>query len=198
MTAFASLILPAAQIRHTLTGPAGPHLDTLVAQLIGAGVDVEAIIPTTAYRLNGPAALLHVLAEELAREAPNYMLQREGVPDGVVSMTSRLASHPYRRSMIVHGAADVFIARAVDQGLRVTTVGWSRWKVEGRTAALAAWLASIDAKVPTDWTPANIAAEDAPDVVNVDVKLPDRRTTSEITRNNAGDIVNIVQLEKDA
>lgn len=37
---FASVTLPVAAQRWVLSGPAGPHLDTLAAGLIGAGVEV--------------------------------------------------------------------------------------------------------------------------------------------------------------
>lgn len=208
---FASVTLPVTAQRWVLSGPAGPHLDTLAAGLIGAGVEVEPITPTTHYRLTGPAEMLEVLAGEL-RPAEGFDLQRETPPVGAIDMRTTLApSHPFRRSVTVHGigGAASFIARAVDRRLTVATIGADRWSVSGRTAALVEWMTAIYAK-PADevlalfgWTAESVAAEDSPTpTVNVtlptptiNVTLPDRRTTSEIARNAAGDIRQIIQLE---
>ena len=202
---FASVALPSVAQRWRLDGPAGPHLDALVARLIGAGVTIEPIVAGTAYRLDGPALTLDVLGDEL-KPIEGLSLERESPPTDCINMRSDLApAVAPRRSVTVHGvAANSFVARAVDRRLAVTPAGASRWIVSGRTSELLAWLAEVWVKSPEEvmqvfgWTPESIAAEDAPATtvpVNVSVQLPDRKTTSEIARNAAGDITQVIQLE---
>lgn len=211
---FASVTLPAAVVHWRLDGPAGPALDTLTAGLIGAGVTVEAITPGTAYRLTGPAELLTVLTGELSG-IEGFTLAHELPPIEVVRMGSSLApSHPFKRSVTVHGTggAAPFVARAIDRALSVVSVGINRWSVSGRTSELVAWLSVVYGKTPEEvlslqgWSPESIAAEDSPNgpeiTVNVPtptvhVTLPDRRTTSTIGRDSTGNIVSVVQLESD-
>jgi len=211
---FVSVILPASVVHWRLDGPAGPALDTLTAALIGAGVAVEPIAPGTAYRLAGPIELLSVLTAEL-NGIEGFTLAHELPPTDVVRMGSSLApSHPFKRSVTVHGTggAASFVARAVDLALSVASVGINRWSVSGRTSDLVAWLSVVYNKTPDElltlqgWSPESIAAEDSPNgpaiTVNVptpsvNVTLPDRRTTSTIGRDSTGNIVSVVQLESD-
>ena len=206
---FASLQLPVAELRWVLTGPAGAHVDTIVAGLIGAGVSVESIKPGTTYRLRGSTELMTVLADELA-QVEGLSMAREVPPTDAISVGSTLApSHPYRRAVTVHGPAASPIARAVDRRLTVSTVGINRWSVGGRTADLLPWLAATYGK-PVDevmalfgWTAESVAAEDAAPTVAVNlppiavaVTLPDRKTTSDITRDAAGEITQVLQFER--
>lgn len=211
---YASITLPAAQVRHVLTGPAGPHLDTLVAGLISAGVSVESITAGTTYRLDGSAELLDVLAAELA-PVDGFSLLLEQAPADTVQMGSTVApSHPFRRNVTIHSgtaAGASFVARAVDHRLAVESVGINRWSVTGRTSALVAWLAAIYVKTAEEvmalfnWDAASVAAEDAahPAVsitlppLHVAVTLPDRKTVSTFTRNADGDITQAIALETD-
>lgn len=208
---FSAVTLPAVARRYVLTGPAGPQVDQLVAQLIGAGAAVETIAPGTRYRLDGPEGLLDALAGELA-PFEGYGVVLELPPVDVIRIGSTLApAQPYRRSVTVHGTgtAHSYVARALDNGLAVATVGINRWSITGRTAALVAWLAAVWNKTPDEvlaiehWTPESVAAEDAPlpvsvdlPPIQVDVNLPVRQTTSSITRDGAGDIRTILQLEQ--
>jgi len=135
---FARVPLPAAVVCWRLDGPAGPALDTLTAGLIGAGVAVEPITPGTAYRLTGPAELLSVLTLEMSG-IEGFTLAHELPPTDVVRMGSSLApSHPFKRSVTVHGTggAASFVARAIDLALPVASVGINRWSVSGRTSDL--------------------------------------------------------------
>lgn len=212
---FASVTLPSVAVRWVLSGPAGAHLDALVSGLIGAGVTIEPIVAGERYRIDGGTELLDVLAGELA-PVEGFALVRETPPTDTINMrTTATPSHPFRRSVTVHGigAAPSFVARAVDRRLTVTPAGASRWEVSGRTAALVDWLAAIYAKTTDEvlalfgWTPESVAAEDTatpavdltvtlpPVPVQVNVTLPDRRTTSEIKRDAAGDLVQFIQLE---
>lgn len=208
---FASVTLPVAAPKWSLTGPAGAGTDTIVASLNGAGVDVEPIVAGTAYRLDGNAELLAVLAEEL-QSIEGYTLEREAPPTDRIDMRSDVAPvHAPRRSVTVHGSrAHTFIARAIDRRLTVSPAGASRWIVSARTADLVDWLAAVwsqstdDVMARFSWTPESVAAEDSstPTVtvanlpaIQVAVTLPDRKTTSEIARDAAGDIRQIVQLE---
>lgn len=209
----ASITLPAAAVRWELSGPAGPHVDTLVAGLIGAGMTLEPIEAGKRYRVDGAQDVLTVLAAELAGAGADVALQHEMPPVDKITMRSTLAPLPeFRRSVTIHGtgAAFGYVARAVDRGLRVATAGVNRWIVGGRTAGLVDWLATVHQKTAEEvlalwqWTPESVAAEDAvthsvsvtlPPVA-VDVKLPDRKTTTEIARDTFGEIVNVVMLEK--
>ena len=214
---FASIQLPAAQVRHRLSGPAGLHLDAVVAGLIGAGVTVESITGGTCYRLRGGVEMLDVLGEEL-RLAEGFSLAREMPPTDTINMRSTLAapSHEFRRSVTVHGdggrEAASFVARAVDAGLTVESVGIGRWSVSARTAALVDWLAAVYIKPVEEvltlfgWTAETVAAEDAasPAIsitlppLQVAVTLPDRKTISTFERDADGEIVSAIQLETDA
>ena len=208
---FASVSLPVAAPKWSLTGPAGAGTDTIVAGLICAGVSVEPIVAGSAYRLDGNAELLSVLAEEL-QSIEGYTLEREAPPTDRVDMRSTLApSHAPRRSVTLHGSrAHTFIARAIDRRLTVTPAGASRWIVSARTADLVDWLAAVWSQSVDEvlaafrWTPESVAAEDTstPTVtvanlpaIQVAVTLPDRKSTSEIARNAAGDITQVIQLE---
>lgn len=207
--------LPATQVRHRLSGPAGLHLDAVVAGLVGAGVTVEPITGGTCYRLRGGVELLDVLGEELGK-AEGFSLAREMPPTDTISMRSTLApSHEFRRSVIVHGdggrEAVSVVARAIDRGLTVESVGIGRWSVSARTAALVDWLAAAYVKPVEEvltlfaWTAETVAAEDAasPAIsitlppLQVAVTLPDRKTISTFERNAEGDIVSALQLETD-
>jgi hypothetical protein len=203
---FTSLQLPAAAVRWRLDGPPGPHLDVLVSALVGAGVKAEAIVPATAYRLAGPEPLLEALAAELAA-VDGFSLRHESAPVESVNLRTTVApKYAPRRAVVVHGAgvhAAGFVARAIDAGLTVTTVGLSRWSVAGSGAALVAWLAGAWGKAPEDVmqalgvTAEALAAEDDPvqPVPVVNVVLPDRRIVSKITRDRDGDIVDVEQTE---
>jgi hypothetical protein len=104
------------------------------------------------------------------------------------------------------------VARAVDLGLTVATVGVNRWAVSARTSDLVQYLATVygmgadEVLSLVGWSEASVLAEDsATPTVNitlptptVNITLPDRRTTSDICRNAAGDIINVVQLETTA
>lgn len=210
-----SFTVPVAAPRWELSGPAGASLDSLVAALIGSGVSVECIAPATRYRLEGPRNLLEVLSDELASAGADVAVKVEMPPTDTINMTSALRHEPeFRRTVTIHGqgAAMSYVARAIDRGLSVASVGVNRWAITGRSAALVDWMAAIYQKSSEEvlalwrWTPESIAAEDAVQhsvaiklpAVAVEVKLPDRRTTSEITRNQAGEITQLVQLETTA
>lgn len=198
-----SVQMPAAAVRWALTGPAGPTMDTLVAALIGAGVDVECISPGTAYRIDGREAVLSTLADELGK-LEGFALAIERAPDDVVRVSSALAPAEFRRSVVVHGLGAAFgmVARAVDRGLQVRTVGVNRWRVAGRTADLLAWLVDVVHQRPLTevlalhgWTAEAVAAEDAPPTVRVD--LPQRRVETEfIERDAEGNLTRVVQTER--
>lgn len=201
---FVSINLPAIAVRWRLEGPAGPRLDILVAGLIGAGVSAEPIAPGTAYRLKGSSELLASFGEKLAAKCPEYVLKQETAPDTTVRLsTRRNPPTSYSRSVTVHGTGPGHsdVARAVDRGLDVSSVGLQRWRVTGRTAALAAWVGEIYKQTPEQAlemfgiTAAIAAEEDAP-VPVVTVKLPDREIASVIERNRDGDIVKVTQTEK--
>ncbi len=178
-------------------------LDTLVAELIGAGAVAECVTATTRYRLRAPATTMATLAQQLAEQAPEYSLAAERAPVDVVRLTSHLAPRaPYRRSVVVHGAqyASSYVVRALDRKLLASTCGIQRWAVTGSTAALALWIAEVYSTTQAGafemlgLTPEAAAAEDA-DAPVVQVVLPDRRITTEIGRNSQGDIVTVVQRE---
>lgn len=196
-----SVLLPAAAVRWRLDGPPGPGTDTLVASLIGAGVNVEPITAGAAYRLEGSHVTLQALSEELAG-IEGYSLGLEQAPaSGAVSLsTERTPPFPFVRTVTLHGPAASWVARAVDARLQVSTVGLSRWSVAGRTAALVEWLAAEWSKSADEVCtalgipPESVAAEDSPPAT-VSVALPTRKTVSEITRNEAGGIVSISQIE---
>lgn len=215
MSAFASIQLPAAQVRWVLSGPAGLHLDAVVAGLIGAGVSVEPISAGTCYRLRGPTEMLDVLGDELGK-VERFALRREAPPTDTIAMQSTLApSHAARRSVTVHGdpgrEAASFVARAVDRGMAVESVGVGRWSVTARTAALVDWLAAVYVKpvdeVLTlfDWDAASVAAEDAasPAVsitlppLQVAVSLPVRKTISTFKHDADGNVTQALQIETD-
>ena len=75
-----SLTLPGVEVRWILEGPAGYMLDTLVAELIGAGAVAECVTATTRYRLRAPATTMATLAQQLAEQAPEYSLAAERAP----------------------------------------------------------------------------------------------------------------------
>lgn len=214
---FASIALPVVALRWRLNGPAGLHLDAVVAALVSAGVQVEAITPATAYRLKGNTELLDVLGEELGK-VEGFELKREMPPVDTVQMRSTLTNpHPFRRSVTVHGdggrSAASFVARAVDMGLAVLPVGVGHWTVSARTADLVRWLAAIYVKTHDEvltlfnWSSESIAAEDAavpvvtvtlPTTLDVDVRsMPARKSVSTVTRDAEGEISNVVQIESD-
>ena len=184
---FDSLTLPSVAPRWKLTGVAGHHTDSLLALLIGAGLEAKCITAGTAYRLNGPAPLLQAVADELQPyEAEGFRLEPEQPPrDPVVSLSSMVAPTPaYRRSIIVHGSANAraVVARAVDRSLVVTPAGVGRWAVTGRTSALVEWLAATCGQTRAEilaahgWDDASVAAEDSPvSPLKVAVELPTRR-----------------------
>ena len=204
---FDIVALPVAALRWQLTGPAGQHLDTLVAQLIGAGATVDCIARGTSYRLAGDNTMLQALAAELALHADDgFTLQPEPTPADVVALASHAAPvPPFRRSVTVHGLASarVLVARAVDRGLTVTTAGVNRWSVAGRSAALLAWLAATCQQSPEEvmaahgWTTGSVAAEDSPvPPFKVDVQLPTRRIVTDVmVRNVNGDLTRVEQRE---
>ncbi len=212
---YATLELPAAEVRRVLTGRAGPHLDALVAGLIGAGVSVESITAGTTYRLDGNAELLDVLAAEL-EPVEGFALTIEQAPTDTIEMRSTVApSHAYRRSVTVHSgtaAGASFVARAIDHHLQVSTIGINRWSVSARTADLVQWLGTVYGKTPDEvltmfgWSAESVASEDAahPTLsitlppLQVAVSLPDRKTVSTFTRNADGDITQAIALESDA
>ena len=183
----------------------------------GRGFDkVEPITAGTHYRLRGPVEMLDVLGEELGK-VEGFSLQRETPPADTINMRSMLApSHAFRRSVTVHGdggrEAASFVARAVDRGLTVESVGIGRWSVTARTADLAQWLAAVCAKTDGEvlalfgWDADSISAEDAasPSVLitlpplHVAVSLPDRKTISTFERNADGDILSAIQFETDS
>lgn len=225
---FTSIQLPAAQVRWVLSGPAGQHLDSVVAALVGAGVAIETITAGTHYRLRGgrssrrarsagaPAELLDVLGEQLG-QVEGFSVLREMPPTDTVNMRSTLApSHAFRRSVEIHGdpgrEAASFVARAIDHRLAVESVGIGRWSVSGRTRALVDWLAAVYVKPVEEvlalfgWTAETIAAEDAatPAVsitlppLQVAVTLPDRKTTTTFERDADDEIVSALQFETNA
>lgn len=214
---FTSLVLPSAAPRYRLEGRPGAALDLLVAGLIGAGVAVESITPGESYRLDGSRDLLDALAGELAPfESDGYRLTIEQAPTDAINLrTTAAPTHPFRRSVSVHGigGAHSIVARAVDRDLTVSAAGVNRWNVAGRTTALAAWLGAALGKTTDDvhallgLTPEIVAAEDSPaPAISVTlppltvrvVELPDRKTTTEIQRDAQGEIVRTVHTEVDA
>jgi hypothetical protein len=200
---FDSLALPAAAVAWRLDGPPGPHVDSLVAGLIGAGCTAECLTPGTAYRLTGPAEVLAVLAEEL-QPVEGFKLAHEQAPTSVVRLSSTATpAHAYRRAVAIHGAGQVaagFVVRAIERGLSVRSIGLQRWQVTGRSADLVQWLAVAWEKNPAEvlaalgLDSATVKAEDAAPTVNVN--LPDRRIESAISRNAQGDITAFIQTEK--
>lgn len=201
---FESLTLPAAATRWRLDGPTGPHLDLLVAGLVGAGCTVETLVAGKAYRVDGAEALLSVLAVELAN-AEGFTLAIEQPPADVVALsTSAAPLHAPRRAVVVHGSgtnAAAWVRSAIDRGLGVQTVGVQRWSVTGRGEALVGWLSAAwgrpvpDVMKALGVTAEELAAEDAPPAPVVNVNLPDRRIESTITRDRDGNIVDVVQKE---
>ncbi|MBX3601026.1 MAG: hypothetical protein KF863_10400 [Rubrivivax sp.] len=195
--------MPAAAVRWALTGPAGPTMDTLIAALIGAGADVESIAAGTAYRVDGREPVLSTLADELEK-LEGFALAIEQAPADTVRVSSALAPAEFRRSVVVHGIGAAFgmVARAVDRGLQVRTIGVNRWRVAGRTADLLAWLVDVVHQKPLadvlalhGWTAEAVAAEDQPPTVRVD--LPQRRVETQfIERDAEGNLVKVVQTER--
>jgi hypothetical protein len=204
-----SITLPVAAVRYRLDGPAGPCIDGVVAALIGAGITVHAITPGTAYRLDPTAqpnglTVLDDLAEQM-QSVEGYGLAVERGPSDVTYTTGYVApAFKPRRTITVHGAnptARGFVARAVDRGLSVSTMGLNRWAVTGQSAALVAWLCQVWAKsqdevlVVLSLTPEQLAAEDRPPA-SIAVALPDRRTETEVvSRDDSGNIDRVVHLE---
>lgn len=195
--------MPAAAVRWALSGPPGPTADALIALLIGAGADVESITAGTAYRVDGRESVLSTLADELEK-LEGFTLAVERAPEDAVSVSSALAPAEFRRSVTVHGIGAAFgmVARAVDRGLQVRTVGVNRWRVAGRTADLLAWLVDVVHRKPLadvlalhGWTAEAVAAEDAPPTVRVD--LPQRRVETDfIERDADGNLKRVVQTER--
>jgi hypothetical protein len=209
---FASIALPAASVRWRLDGPPGAHLDAVTSGLVGAGVGVAPITPGTAYRLNGSAALLEALAAELAPLAADGWKLGHEMPPPLGTVDMRTAVKPAatpRRSFSVHGvgAAASYVARAIDLGLQVESVGINRWLVTASTGRLVQWLAAAWQRTPDEvllslgWTAESLAAEDDPSMpvsmppLQVSVVLPERRTISEIVRDAEGEITSVTQIE---
>lgn len=212
---FVSLTLPASAPRHRLDGPRGVQTDMLVAGLIGAGVSVEAITAGEAYRLDGPRDMLDALAGELA-PFDGFKLAIEAPPtDEITVRTSATPTHPYRRSVVIHGsgAAHSIVARGVDRGLSVSAAGANRWALAGRTAALVAWLCDALGKSTSDvhallgLTPEIVAAEDsAAPTISVTLaplevaitSMPSRQSMTMVDRGQDGEIRGTTVVERDA
>jgi hypothetical protein len=204
---FASLVMPPAAVRWELSGPAGVHLALIAAQSIGSGCTVESIEPGRRYRIEGPDALLTALAEQVAK-VEGYSLAHEAPPEGIRCTTAVEPARNFRRTNVIHGPAFGPVARAIDLGLRVGTVGVLRWSITGPSAVQAAWLADVQGvttdRVLEQWgvAPEQIAAEDASlsiaVTVPVTVTLPARRTTTQsIKRDRDGNITGVVSIEAD-
>jgi hypothetical protein len=203
MTESVSFCLPCVEQRHLLTGSPGPLIDSLVALLVSAGALIEVVRPGAAYRVHAAAALVSALAGEL-EETEDLRLQLELPPEGTRLSSALRPREPFRRHVTVHGTSDAFlyVARAIDRGLKVDPVGVHRWQVSAPTADLVAWLRA--AVFPGDddaatmarfgWTAETVAAEDRP-APAVQVVLPDRRITSAIQHDAAGRIVAVSQTE---
>ncbi len=204
MTApFTSYTLPATEVRWVLSGPAGLHLDSLVAGLIGSGVRIEPIKAGEQYRLDDTTGVLDSLAISLD-PIEGFDLAHEAAPTDKIVTSTALTARAYQRSFTVHGVGPAFslIARAVDRWLTVTSVGLNRWMVRGPTSVLVHWIAEFQRMTPAEVlalyriSPESVEAEDAhaPLAVNV-VSLPDRKTTSEIQRAADGSIKTFIQVE---
>jgi hypothetical protein len=207
-----NITLPASVLTYELRGEAGPALDCLLACLIGAGVTVSPIEPTTRYRLTGDRTLLDAFGPEVARIGEWWRLAIEEPPAGAVQLSADVApAAPWRRTTYVHGIADAYshVRAAIDAGLQVRAGGVNRWAVTGTTAAQLAWLARVQGvsadEVLQAWrlTPEAAAAEDQGHTttvavtVPVTVTLPARKTVTNVERNADGDIVRAVAVESD-
>lgn len=197
------LTLPAAVATWQLSGPAGADMDTLVSALVGAGVEVEAITPTRVYRLTGgPFDLLPALAGELAA-FEGWALGYEQPPTTPQARAELQPRRTPRRSVVLHGTqAGGYVARAIDRGLLVSTVGLSRWRVAGPGVALLNWLTSEVHRLPDadvlamyGWSARALAADDEPARLSVDVNLPDRKTVNKIERDANKDMQSVIGLQ---
>lgn len=213
---FSCLTLPASALRYRLDGPRGFHLDMLVARLVGAGVLIEVITAGEAYRLDGPRDMLDALAGELAPfEGFKLAIEPPPTDEITVRTTSATPTHPYRRSVVIHGSgpAHSIVARAIDRGLRTVSAGANRWAVEGRTAALVAWLCDALGKTTGEvhallqLTDAIVAAEDsAAPTISVTLaplevaitSMPERHTTTKVARDARDEIAETTTVERDA
>ena len=198
-----SLTLPSEIPRWRLSGPAGWDVDALVAGLIGAGITIEPIEPTTDYALSGRRDIIEALSAELAGTGLSIAVDR-GPTDRIEVQCEPVDTHPPRRRFTLYGRTAVSpVARAVDRGLTVMTLGPDRWAVSGRTRTLISWAAShlfgvdkAEAMQRLKLTDAIVDAEDAPP--RVAISLPPRtRTTVEMTRDADGALVRVVDLEQD-
>lgn len=192
--------------RWKLTGPAGPGIDMLVSALVDTGMHVEVIEPTVAYRVDGDAKRLLVIAEQI-NEQEGYSLAPEPVPDQVWLKNVVDPARPYRRTAYVHGGGNAFrfVARAVDLNLQVSSAGTCRWAIKGSTAALLAWAAAYVHCVPVDevlklWQLTADAAraedEDATLAPVTQVLMRGTVAVSTVKRNDDGEIVEVVQITK--
>lgn len=192
-------MIPPAVQRQVLTGKPGPDLDRLVFEAVQGGIGLEHVAAGR-YRLDGSEDAIRALATAAAL-AGNFFVEIETPKPGTVALDGQLTtSRPYARVTTVSTDRSDIVARAVDRGLKVTTVGVGRFAVTGLSSGQMRWMSEALGQPLTEihsmWnvTPEAIAEEDraarAADVsVHVVATLPPRVSETTLVHDADGNLI---------
>lgn len=202
-------VLPPARVRHVLRGPVGEATDAAVCALLNAGLVVERVRNATTYRVDGSAELIAAAARTLdssENRGAGVSLIRERPTDDPVTLLPLVAhTSALRRTTIVDGAdCASHVARALDWGLSVGTVGDMRFAVTGPSRLQLEWIAAdvlrcswAEALERMSTTEAALAAEELPINPPVLVTLPPRMSKTTVTYDDDGQIATSQTIEQD-